>query len=565
MAIPVQSGRYKGSDSVLDYCCSPCEEIDKNSLHEADVYCKNCVKFFCGDCSKPHAQLYKSHNTFEREDISNWPVPKAKADLLQKCHVHKNKKLKHFCSGHNELCCSACVLQNHRQCKDVALISTLAKENKDGDIQPLLLNLTATLKHLNNLQNAGESNIKFIDILYEISLQEICNLRQIINAVLDKLEQNSKRELEEMRKKITANLTDDVETFTRLQDDLQRFCEAVQDTAKKGKEELRFIAGKKCLEKLQQYDAYLMQHSVTFESTITFHRFIEIEKYLSTLPGLGTIVQGSTEKPTMLIQQDQVISVKGKHEYNARLETDSHERSSITAVCCLPSGQVLLSDRDSQRLKLLDKSYNIVGHFDLSVSPGDICLVTPEQVVVTVHDGHTQMIQFISVTNRQMVKGTKIPLQQRCTGIAHHQGDLYVAAETALYQYTLTGKLVKKIYEDISVWKCAVSPNGDRIYVTKKGQGKILTLAKDGTVLSTFSSPELQEPCVYVANAGQVLLCDFYTHFIIQVDREGTRKLATHASQADGMKHPVSVCFNRNTDSVIVGQYKNTIVVFKVK
>ncbi|XP_052231558.1 uncharacterized protein LOC127844990 isoform X2 [Dreissena polymorpha] len=537
------SGRYKGSDSVLDYCCSPCEEIDENTLHEADVYCKNCVKFFCGDCSKPHAQLYKSHDTYGQENLSNWPVPKAKADLLQKCQVHRNKKLKHFCSGHNELCCSACVLQNHRLCMDVALISTLAKKTKEGDIQQLLLNLTTTQKHLNDLQNAGESNIKFVDILYEISLQEIHDCRQKIDAILDKLEETAKKELKDMRNKITASVTANVETFIGLQEDLQTFCEAVKDTAKKGKEELRFIAGKKCLEMLQQYDAHLKKYSVTFESTITFHPFTGIEQWLSKLPGLGKIEHSSMEKQTILRQQDQVISVKGKHEYNVRLGSDSHERSSIMSLCCLPDGHVLLSDRDSQRLKLLDKSFKIVAHCDVSVAPGDICLVTPEQ----------------------LVKGTKIPLQQRCTGMAHHQGDMYITAETGLYHYTLNGKLVKKLYEDILVWKCAVSPNGDRIYITKKGQGKILTLAKNGTVLSTISGPELQEPCIYVTNAGQVLVCEFSTHIIMQLDRDGTRKLATLATQTDGLKHPVSLCFNRNTDSVIVGQYRNTIVVFKVK
>ncbi|KAH3802570.1 hypothetical protein DPMN_156248 [Dreissena polymorpha] len=73
---------------------------------------------------------------------------------------------------------------------------------------------------------------------------------------------------------------------------------------------------------------------------------------------------------------------------------------------------------------------------------------------------------------------------------------------------------------------CAVSPIGDRIYVTQCSQHKLLTLAMDGTLISTFTDTQLQLPYgVHVTTAGQVLVCGSPSKTVIQVDRKGRKKL----------------------------------------
>ncbi|KAH3749256.1 hypothetical protein DPMN_183749 [Dreissena polymorpha] len=70
-----------------------------------------------------------------------------------------------------------------------------------------------------------------------------------------------------------------------------------------------------------------------------------------------------------------------------------------------------------------------------------------------------------------------------------------------------------------AVEKCAVSPTGDKLYITDYSQNKLLTLARDGSVLATFTDHALLEPCdVHVTPAGQVLVCGMGSHTILQVD-----------------------------------------------
>ncbi|XP_052246595.1 uncharacterized protein LOC127855218 [Dreissena polymorpha] len=135
----------------------------------------------------------------------------------------------------------------------------------------------------------------------------------------------------------------------------------------------------------------------------------------------------------------------------------------------------------------------------------------------------------------------------------------------------MSGDLLNKLYEDQrgfdTVFKCAVSSSGDKIFVLNRFQHKVLTLARDGTVLHTFTDPDLEFPWgVHVTALGQVLICGSASLTILQLDSEGKKKLETLVTERDEIHQPCSVYYNRITSSIIVGQwYRNNIHVFQVK
>ena len=118
-----------------------------------------------------------------------------------------------------------------------------------------------------------------------------------------------------------------------------------------------------------------------------------------------------------------------------------------------------------------------------------------------------------------------------------------------------------------AVYTCAVSPTGDRLYITSFSQDKLLTLARDGTLLATYTDPALGRPTgLHVTPAGQVLVCGGLSNTVLQVGWEGESKLATLATQEDGVWRPWSVCYSSTTSSIIVVQYNNNnILVFRVE
>ncbi|KAH3716626.1 hypothetical protein DPMN_059352 [Dreissena polymorpha] len=82
-----------------------------------------------------------------------------------------------------------------------------------------------------------------------------------------------------------------------------------------------------------------------------------------------------------------------------------------------------------------------------------------------------------------------------------------------------------------------------------------------------FTDPDLHCPCgIHVTDLGQVLVCAASSNTILQLDGEGKKKLATLATERDGLNYPQSVCYNRSTASIIVTHHlSNKILVFKVK
>ncbi|KAH3719352.1 hypothetical protein DPMN_062184 [Dreissena polymorpha] len=148
--------------------------------------------------------------------------------------------------------------------------------------------------------------------------------------------------------------------------------------------------------------------------------------------------------------------------------------------------------------------------------------------------------------------------QHSCCGIAHSHKDLYITSGTALYKYSMSGYPLKKLYEDTSgdrtVFKCAVSPSGDRIFITNPSQDKVLTLARDGSVLHTLTDPDLQGlQGIHATDLGLVLVCGMSSKTILQLDCKSRKKLATLTTIGSKYLCPLSVFYNKSTASIIVG------------
>ncbi|KAH3792050.1 hypothetical protein DPMN_145539 [Dreissena polymorpha] len=467
-----------------------------------------------------------------------------------------------FCQDHSQLCCSDCVLLNHRQCTNLSLISESVSQ-LSVDMQQLSSKIQAILAELTKLTKTQEASIQSIEGSYIEKVQEIRELREKLNAALDKLEITTLKELDEIRTILLTSLKKDVDNCGRLKDELQQLGEAVQGLHDKNKKEMEFITSIKCQDKIQESESYLKENPVKVKSLIIFKANISIEQYLSQQTSLGRIID-SMESLSLAINPDQVLHVKRKTQYNVNISEDKGLFCYIMGICSLPGGQVIVADRHNNRVKMLNQHYDVSSHCDVSGPPFDICQITSSEVAVTVD----KAVQFISVINQKLKNGRKVQLPHNACGIAFHQGALYVTSGIAIYHYTLTGSLVKKLYEDASgsftVWKCAVSPARDRIYVTNETQNKLITLATDGTLLSTFMDSELLNPQgLHVTPAGQVIICGFNGHTVIQVDREGRKKLATLVSHHDGL--PASVCYNMNTHQIIVGLESNNIKVMDLQ
>ncbi|KAH3825580.1 hypothetical protein DPMN_127460 [Dreissena polymorpha] len=252
--------------------------------------------------------------------------------------------------------------------------------------------------------------------------------------------------------KLQSSTKSEADKCIRLRDELKQLRDATQDISDKSKQELCFIATRKC-EKIIKQSKTFLKSTLRDQFYISFQPNSEIVQYLTTLLGLG-MIEHSTQIERMMVQNkdpNKVITVQGKSEHNVKISGDSWE-CDITAILFLPAKQILVANYMNKKVKHLDQQYQVVSHCSVTSYPLALCDITPSEVAVTVNDPAKNIheVQFITVNNRQLVIGRKLQLQHACVGIAFHQGDMYITAMTALYKYTLNGKLVSKMYEDTS-------------------------------------------------------------------------------------------------------------------
>ncbi|KAH3879328.1 uncharacterized protein LOC127875237 [Dreissena polymorpha] len=542
---------------VEDFSCTCC--LEQNLTESADIYCEQCLRFYCKKCVILHSQLFTKHMTCGREDIKKWPVSKAVEDFLRKCEVHEDETLTQFCHDHSQLCCSACVGTIHSQCSKVTQISELTNTQPSG-LEGLSVELETVLGEIKTLQISQEASIQSLQRTYnehrEVMIEQMCgNLNTYIDecdnnsvgtsggneqylkeeicrnvvSIVNEFDNITAKELNEMKDEVISikgSVTSSIHKCTSVHNDLSQFHEIVPKIG--DHKQLCLIASIKCKHIIQQ-------------------------------------------ALTLLGKSGKAFNVQSNTKHNVRIPSDS-DKCLITGICVLTDGQVLVADRRNERFKLLNQQYQVVSHCGVAEYVRDMCQITPSVVAVAVDDyNNTHNVQFITVTQSQLTLGRKLELQHGCTGITCHQGDLFICSGTALFKYTLYGKQVCRLYEDRSsvntVEKCAVSPTGDRLYITNCSHDKLHTLARDGTLLATYTDPALRDPFgVHVTPAGQVLVCGNYSDTVQQVGWEGQSKLATLARREDGVRSPWSVFYSSTTSSIIVGQLgRDNILVFRVE
>ncbi|KAH3721982.1 hypothetical protein DPMN_064931 [Dreissena polymorpha] len=238
------------------------------------------------------------------------------------------------------------------------------------------------------------------------------------------------RELDAIRTAHHSSLKKDVEKCNKLSDELKELIEAVQDLEGKDKAELAFIASKKSHSKIQESESFLKETSVAVDRSFSFQPNTDIVQYLSKQVGLGNIAH-----------PNHVLTVSQSNEFDLSILSD---------LCVIANNRIIVTDYLLKRVKLLDQNYKVINQLDMPHYVRDMCKISSNEVAVTLFEGDRNLVQFICVNNGQLVKGKQLQFQHKCAGIAHHEGKLFVTSRTALYQYSLSGELLKKYLEDTS-------------------------------------------------------------------------------------------------------------------
>ncbi|XP_052780010.1 uncharacterized protein LOC128217136 [Mya arenaria] len=550
MASNFESSIQRGCDFIHDFTCSPCEENGFNT--EAHHYCTQCTKYYCQNCISKHNGLYQKHAVLGRKDVMKWEAAPGVVDDLERCGMHPGEALKLVCGDHDQLCCHVCVAVDHRQCSKIHPVPDVAKGiQRNIDFQQIPKKIAELEKQLELMKEARIKNTTSLKKTRTAISDEIKTIRKTINGILDKIEKTTLQDLDGMIAKLEKYIKKDIETCDKKTIELQNMIAAFQTKAKSS-ESKSYIAYRKSQDMISQANDHLRGISVIECYNVTFQANYLIEELLSSIKTFG-----STRKDS-LFDPNHVFSVAEYKEYNVKMRNDKCQ-CIIWGVCEMPSGDFVIADFNNCKVKLLDKEYRMLDRCDVPGDSLDVCHIDGNEVAVCVDS----VLYFINATKGKLITTRKLSFTHACYAAAHHGGQLYISSFTALYVYTMSGQKVKMLYEGKScgtVGKFAISNDGKTIYITNYSKHQLITLDNNGNKLALLTDPDMKGPTgVHVTPAGHVFVCCWDSDTVLQVDKDGKKKLATLATGGSR-----NLFFSSRTSSLIVGGKKDTLLVIKL-
>ncbi|XP_052778638.1 uncharacterized protein LOC128216087 [Mya arenaria] len=565
MASNFESSIQRGCDFIYDFSCSPCEENGFNT--DAYHYCTQCTKYYCQNCVSKHYVLYQKHVVLGRKDVKKWKAAPGVTDALERCGMHPGEALRLVCADHDQLCCSICVAIDHRQCSKIQHIPDEAKGiQRNIEFQQIPKKIAELQEQFEKMKELRLKNTTFLKNTRAAISDEIKTIRKKINEILDKIEKTTLQDLDGMIAELEKNLKKDIETSDKMTIILQNMIADFQTIAKSS-ESKAYIAYRKSQDMITQANDLLRGISAIECYNVTFQANTLIEEPLFAVKTFGAI-----EEQTVMTKQrkdphsdpNHVFSVVEYKEYNVKI-SDQKSQCGIFGVCELPSGEFVIADFNSKKVKLLDKNYRLLYHCNVPRSPYGVCHINENEVGVCIN----KELHFIKSTKGKLVTTRKLSFNHDCYTAAYHSGKLYICSGDALYVYTMSGQKVKKLYEDksggVTVRNCAISNDGETIYITNSSKHQLVTLDNNGTKLALLTDPDMRNHTgVHVTPAGHVFVCCWNSSTVLQVDKDGKKKLATLARKEDGVYGPCSSFFSSRTSSLIVGGSKDTLLVIKL-
>lgn len=458
----------------------------------------------------------------------------------------------------------------YRSCQEVQLLTEAATGiTAKSELRTLIIQSTIVKTKLDEMVDKKERNVDDLREQCKTILSDIEKLRENINSILDKMETKTIEELDKVLEAMDEVLQHDLSACKATKDDLQKSLREIEERMK-ASDTLTFVSFKRCEAKLSDARC-LLKNMPDSQFTIIFREYNEICQNLNTLQALGEFEPSPwvASLPPIRIGKNHVYKKVGQaKQYDVRLNSDRNT-CAIVGCCKLSNGLTVLADCDNKKLKLLNEKFEIISHYETKGSPYHMCMLGGRRVAVSVDEDYSDRIYILDVIRNRISLSRKFGLNHPACGLAYCYGQILVGSDTAIYVYTTLGKLVKKLYEDRSgsttVWRFAFGEDSKIFYVPNVSGRQLNTIDVYGNKLTTFKESGFKSPeAVCVAGNGNVFVCDGASNSIIQLDRDGRKKISKVADGKDGVASPRSLWYHGKTSELIVGQWDDNIMVFQL-
>ena len=454
-----------------------------------------------------------------------------------------------------------------RQCKveSLADAATLTKTYKQPNSQTD--ELAQALSDLNNTKTALTRTRESVDQVKEGLIAKVRDVRKKLDEQLDELEARTIEEIHTDIDELTDTLQHDMARCDVENAKLETLSKNMKQLVDDKKDNIAdFITTKKCKQALTSANLTVKEVQSGIEFEAEFQEDVSLVKQMNSATVLGRLHKQAMYEDidSATITHNTTYYATKKLKVGIRLPDDDNE-CFITGLCQMPESYIAVSDYFNQKVKLLNEKFEVVSHCNLKGNPFGLCYMKNYELAVCVKGN---IISILRQDNGHLSDSRELKFTHPCVDIKCMDRRFYISSSTAIYMYTSSGDIVKKIFEDTTsiktIYNFAFNEDATRIFISSPDTNSLKTIDVAGKVLDSSMDKKLVGPAgMWTSSSNSVFVCGQESNTVLQLDMRNKFRLAVVAKSSDGLKSPnVVLCYN---DRLIIGQKGDNLLVFSLK
>lgn len=447
-----------------------------------------------------------------------------------------------------------CILLFFRLCNDIHYVPDVAADLADDQtFSKVKDEVERAVENLDTIIATCKTVLAELSTAKVSGLEVIAAFRKHLNELMKELENRTAEQLENKHSELSTSVQNDANRADDMKKTVNaRLSELQQSNGNVSRKFVCQTMGKQIVSETETLFKNISKS--TGKIKLYYKNNHSIANYLSNLPSFGNVRE----------QKRQYGNLKSRLKYEIRSDCDT-EQCNIWGTCTVGNGNILLADNANNKLKLLDKaSYKMIATCMLPASPRSLCRINDSEVAVSLSN---KSIHFISTGHTLEIKKA-IQLEHNCFGLAMTDEEMYISdGSQTVYEYTFDGVLLRTITQDPSgealfaESRDITVSDDNTIHVADSRKG-LVTLNKDGKLLWRYTGSELKGAYgVCTDGEGSLLVTGILSHNVMQFGTSGER-LGEIIRASEDVQSPVSVCYDRYNERVIVTRNGNYIFAF---
>ena len=562
--------------------CGMCD--NRHISKPSEVWCRDCEEGLCTECIAYHSsgKLSRGHTTIPVAEYQK--LPSSVLKIKEHCSEHQ-EKFNLYCKEHECPCCRICIVKNHSDCKDVAIIEEIIKNVKTStmftETEHLIKELIDNIGKIKQNRETNSSSVKEQKRIIENDIQE---MRTKINNHLDRLQENLMTKLDEAEIQVTDETRELLISLDEKGKELTEHQTNIVNIKKYASDLQTFIAIKQIEKEVETQDTCLQSivNSDRLNQTKLSYKIdtglknltTSIQKFAEVVAESKrcemTFVRKKDKQAQMMVAELSPPRSLENIQLNLKQKINT-KGTDIRGCSLLPDGRMVFSCYSSDTVRFINKEgieLFQIGKDKTGSSTYDTVYIKDNNSVAVSWGGWggrtKRSITVIDIESKKVM--TTIPMDTYIYGMAVKGRTIYYCAwNKGLKMLNLSDKSVSDIISSDISRVNYVATSSDKLYYTNYSTHTVTCCDLHGTTQWEFKDERvLQDPYgISIDNDGNVYVVGCITNNVMVISPDGQHHRQLLASK-DGLSYPIVLDYDISTNRLLVVNQRSTAFLFDV-